>query len=399
LHNSLYNKDFAIFSKEPLKTQPGFLGVPNCFFATFIPGLQEPIAEIVHERLPDAVVHKLLDGAILFETCCSYDKLNFFCFNNIFAVVDVMEHNAIIDSLAQGEIETHIAAIIRTTLSSEADNIIAHNSKKFRTFRIVISQENKPTAIDEKLRLAAERYIAKISGLKADRSRPDTEFWFLCRSEGFSLFMKRLTLRPSWEKSLHPGELPPPLAFMLCHLANLKHSDMVLDPFCGYGSIPQAAIKYFHITQCIACDSDDKAAAYTTARFNNRPDQLTLHKADFRSLTGILPPNSVDVIVTDPPWGDYRKSGAAHFPINELYEEMFNVFSLLLRENGRIVILGARTDDTANMPLINAAKGRFLLQKQIPILLSGKKAAIFCFGRERMNGMKRSNINSYLPTG
>jgi tRNA G10 N-methylase Trm11 len=254
---------------------------------------------------------------------------------------------------------------------------MAYNSKKFHTFRIVISQENQPAAIDEKLRFATESYIAKLSGLKADRSRPDTEFWFLYRNEGFSLFMKRLTLRPSWEKSLHPGELPPPLAWMLCHLGNLKHSDTVFDPFCGYGSIPKAAIKHFHITKCIACDSDKKAVAYAASCFKNRPDQFALNVADFRSLAATLAQKSVDVIVTDPPWGDYQKNQVTQLSITSLYEEMFNVFDALLKENGRMVILGARTDD-----LINAAKKCFTLQKHIPILLSGKKAAIFCFGRE-----------------
>jgi DNA modification methylase len=339
------------------------------YYASFIPGLQELIAEIIRERLPDAVVHKLLDGAVLFETGCSYDKLNFLCFNNIFAVVDVMEHG---DS---GKPEAHIDAIIRNGLSISDIELMAHNSKKFRTFRIVISQENQPAAIDDKLRLAAEQYIEKLSGLKADRSKPDTEFWFLYRSEGFSLFMKRLTLRPSWEKSLHPGELPPPLAWMLCHLGNLKHSDTFLDPFCGYGSIPRAAIKYFHITKCIAYDSDKKAVAYAATHFKNRSDQFARHNApslkvaDFRSLITTLPRKSIDVIVTDPPWGDYRENQP------DFYQEMFNVFDVLLKENGRMVILGARTDD-----LINAAKKCFTLQKHIPILLSGKKVAIFCFG-------------------
>jgi methylase of polypeptide subunit release factors len=337
------------------------------YYASFIPGLQELIAEIIHERLPDAVVHKLLDGAVLFETGCSYDKLNFFCFNNIFAVISHMENAAT---------EAQISSIVRNGLSPAAEELMAHNSKKFRTFRIVISQENKPTALDEKLRCTAEQYIEKLSGLKPNRSKPDTEFWFLYRSEGFSLFMKRLTLRPSWEKSLHPGELPPPLAWILCYLGNLKHSDTVLDPFCGYGSIPQAAFKHFHITQFIACESDEKAAAYTAARLKNRPGQFTLHNtpsmkaADFRSLPETLPGKSIDVIITDPPWGDYREKPSA------LYEEMFSVFDTLLGERGHMVILGARTDD-----LINAAKGRFTLQKHVPILLSGKKAAVFCFDR------------------
>ncbi|MDR0289838.1 MAG: methyltransferase [Treponema sp.] len=347
----------------------------NRFYATFIPGLQDLIADIVRERLPDAAILNLFDGAILFETGRSYDTLNFFCFNNIFACISVAETGA----------EAHIAAIVRNSAPQGPDAlaIMARNSKKFRTFRVVISQENKLAAIDEKLRLAAEQYIARISGLKVDRTGPDAEFWFLYRSEGFSFFMKRLTLRPSWEKSLHPGELPPPLVWMLCHLGNLKHGDIVLDPFCGYGAIPSVALKHFHITQCIACDSNEKAAAYTAARFKDRLSPFTMHKTDFRSLASLLPEkSSIDAIITDPPWGEYRENQNARLSIPQFYEEMFNIFDTLLKADGRIVILGGRSDNAVQIPLINAAQGRFALRRNIPILLSGKKAAIFCFGRE-----------------
>jgi 16S rRNA G966 N2-methylase RsmD len=344
------------------------------YYASFIPGLQEIIAETVRERLHDAVIHRLLDGAILFETSIAYDKLNFFCFNNIFAAANVMEHASPSEAL-----ETHISAVIQNGLPPAAEQVIAHNSAKFRTFRIVISRENTPAAVDEKLRLEAERYVARISGLKTDRAKPDSEFWLLYRHDyqpperQFSIFMKRLTLRPSWEKSLHPGELPPPLAWTLCRLGNLKAGDTVLDPFCGYGSIPQAALKYFHITRCIACDSNEKAAAYTAGkaagRHKNHPDHFVLHKTDFRSLASVLPAHSVDAIITDPPWGHYQEVSIAR-----LYEDMFRVFDLLLKADGRLVILGDRTD-----ALTNAAQNRFTLCRNIPILLSGKKAAIYSF--------------------
>jgi len=333
------------------------------YYATFIPGLGELIAELVRERLPDVIMHHLLDGAILFETSLGYDKFNFFCFNNIFAVISLMEHDA-----PEGALEAHIAALDEP---SAADDIIAHNSKKFRTFRIVVSRENIPASIDEKLRTQAERHIARLSNLAVNRAQPDAEFWFLYRSEGFSLFMKRLTLRPSWEKSLHPGELPPPLAWILCRLARLKHDDVVLDPFCGYGSIPDAAFKYYHITQFIAADNNEQAAAHTAARFRKRPAGFTLHKTDFRSLVSVLPPHSVDAIITDPPWGCYQGGAAAP---ETLYAEMFGVFDTLLKEEGRVVALGARTDE-----LPHAAGERLVLRQNIPILLSGKKAAIYCF--------------------
>jgi len=338
----------------------------NSFYATFIPGLQDLIAETVKQRLCDVKIRKLLDGAVLFETQTSYDKLNFFCFNNIFAVISIMEH-------AEGSaaLEKHIKAAIK---SGGAEEIIANNSGKIKSFRIVFSRENVPASVDEKLRLEAEKYISRICALKIDRGLPDTEFWFLFRRvEGgtdFSLFMKRLTLRPSWEKSLHKGELPPPLAWALCRIARLSHGQTVLDPFCGYGAIPHAAFKHFHITKFITCDSDKKAALFTAARFKERKQKdFILHHCDFNSLSSLVAEKSIDAIVTDPPWGYYNKIDE-----NAFYVKMFAVFEKVLKEGGRAVVLCANKEE-----LLKTVTDCFSMENHIPILLSGKKTAIFEF--------------------
>jgi len=341
------------------------------FYAAFIPGLQNFIAETVKERLADAVIHKLLDGAVLFETETSYDKLNFFCFNNIFAVISVMEN-----AESSNAVERHIGAFLNGGEKTPAAlEVISNNSKNFRTFRIVVSGENKPAAIDEKLRMEAEKLISRLSGLKVNRALPDTEFWFLFRREekerggNISIFMKRLTIRSSWEKTLHKGELPPPLAWTLCRLARLSHGDTVLDPFCGYGSIPEEAMKHFHITKFIACDNDKKAASCTNARFKKRKGDFIFHQVDFEELPSLTAEKSVDAVVTDPPWGQYRKIEDGTF-----HKKMFDVFKKLLKEGGRAVVLYANDDSFKK-----AVPGCFKLEGSIPILLSGRKAAVYQF--------------------
>jgi len=184
--------------------------------------------------------------------------------------------------------------------------------------------------------------------------------------------MKRLTIRPSWEKSLHKGELPPPLAWTLCRLAGLSHDDTVLDPFCGYGSIPDEAMKHFHITNFIACDNDREAIRYTEARFKKRKTPgFVLHKGDFSLLPSLVAEKSIDAIVTDPPWGQYKENSDERF-----FEKMFSVFEKLLKDGGRAVVLCANKDR-----LLEAVPGCFRLENSIPILLSGKKAVVFQFKR------------------
>jgi SAM-dependent methyltransferase len=342
------------------------------FYATFIPGLQNLIAEVIKERLSDVKIHKLLDGAVLFETATGYDNLNFFCFNNIFAVISVMDHTDN-DVNPKTALEMHIKLAVK---NNSAGEVVSNNNKNFHTFRIVASAGNIPAAIDEKLRADAESYISRFSGLKANRSLPDTEFWFLFRSEknqnDFSVFMKRLTLRPSWEKTLHKGELPPPLAWTLCRLACLVHGETVLDPFCGYGSIPDATLKHFHIKKFIACDNNREAALYTMKRFNKRKkEDFVFYEGDFSALPSLVAEKSIDAIVTDPPWGEYREINKSVF-----YKEMFDIFHKLLKKDGRVVLLCANND-----AFLNEAPSSFQLENATPILLSGKKAVIFQYIR------------------
>jgi len=355
----------------------------NQFYAAFIPGLQNVIARVIKERLKDAVIHKLLDGAVIFETETSYDKLNFFCFNNIFAIVNVREENHAKTQRREGRREDVLLKNIRCFIEENKNyDIISNNSKNFKTFRIVISNENQPAAIDEKLRVEAEKYISRISGLKVNRSLPDTEFWFLYRRDddtknNFTIFMKRLTLRPSWEKTLHKGELPPPLTWVLCRLADIKHNDTVLDPFCGYGSIPNTAMKYFHITNFFASDNNKEAASYTASRFKKKDTgNFIIHKADFEKLPAIIKEKSIDVIITDPPWGHFKEVDNTVF-----LKQIFEIFGKLLKDGGRAVVLYANDDN-----FLKAQPSCFELQESIPILLSGKKAIIYILEKSSHGG-------------
>jgi tRNA G10 N-methylase Trm11 len=369
------------------------------FYATFIPGLQNVIADVIKERLSNVKIHKLLDGAVLFETQTSYDKLNFFCFNNIFAVINKRENRK--EKRKNKKRGTDILEeYMRDVLSNVyTSDIIAGNSKDIKTFRIVVSCENVPVSIDVRLRTEAEKYIARLSGLKVNRSLPDTEFWFLYRTDSsakerdFSIFMKRLTLRSSWEKTLHKGELPPPLAWTLCRLARLTHSDTVLDPFCGYGSIPQEALKHFHITRFIACDNNREAALYTKAKFQKRKkDDFVFYQDDFSNLLSFIAEKSIDAIITDPPWGHYKEIYKTDF-----YKKLFGIFEKLLKENGRVVMLCAnrqrrcriinsltladqREACAEDVDISDKLPPCFRIENSIPILLSGKKAVIYLLG-------------------
>jgi tRNA G10 N-methylase Trm11 len=342
------------------------------YYASFTPGMQKVVEQIIRERLADVTIQKLLDGAVVFETQCSYDKLNFFCFINIFVVISIAEKPNPATAL-----EVHMKA----ACTGGRNAIIAENNKKIQSFRIVSSRENKLVPVDERVKQETERYIAKQSGMRVDRQKPDTEFWFLYRNEGFSVFMKRLTKHGAAEKTLHPGELAPQLAYMLCWLSNPKHTDIVIDPFCGYGSIPEQRLKRFPLAQFYASDIDEKALAYARSKFTDKAQNYCYFiKTDIYELTALLPLEGADAIITDPPWGLYDpgafgKSGGSHnSSIEQFYADMVNIFAELLKPGGTAVVLTAKQDE------LNAGvtkSGKFEITETLPILVSGKKACVF----------------------
>ncbi|MDR3138466.1 MAG: methyltransferase [Treponema sp.] len=337
------------------------------YYASFVPGMEGVVEEIVRGRLPEAHIRKLSEGAILFQSSCTYDRLNFFCFNNIFAVISLIENPP-----ADTALEQHMR---RVCAGGERNRIIGENVQRIRSFRIVTFRENKPVPVPEKLKRDAEAAIARQSALRVSRALPDTEFWFLYRREGYSLFMKRLTKHPVSEKTRFRGELSPQLAYMLCRMSEPKHTDTVADPFCGYGSILAERMKHFPLQRFYAFDIDE--AALGRARKKIPPklkDACTVQRAEFHTLPGLLPEESLDAIITDPPWGMYA---GTEIPLEQFYRDMIAVFTGLLKKDGLIILLSAREDI-----LKNAAPDLEIVQT-LPVLVSGKKARVFKFKKIR----------------
>ena len=352
------------------------------YYASFVPGLEESVAEIVRERLGDVIISRLLEGAIIFETACTYDRLNFFCFHNIFVLGDLADlgpgRSVPADSVQA--LEYHMKKVCHGPPSPA----LGGNNSRIRSFRIVTAVENRPAAVDERIRRETEKYIARYSGLKPDRSGPDTEFWFLLRREGsrrkspeageanFVVFMKRLTKHPAFEKVLCPGELHPQLAYMLCALGRPRAGETALDPFCGFGSIPREGLRRFPLAEFHASDLDEKALDLAGKKFMGpSAKRCRFQKSDFRDLPSLLGRERIDLIVTDPPWGHFggkRPGGMENF-----YTEMAGVFSELLKNGGRAVILCGETEAL----MAGMEKGKTLrVIKTIPVLVSGHKASV-----------------------
>jgi tRNA G10 N-methylase Trm11 len=177
-----------------------------------------------------------------------------------------------------------------------------------------------------------------------------------------------------------------------------------MDPFCGYGSIPEQRTKRFPFQKCYAFDTDADSLDYARKKLSGASSaRCQFEKIALASVLALKPElaGTIDAIITDPPWGLYQKADSASIEglkasafepspsssrkrreapdlIEQFYEEMMGVFARLLKPDGAALILAANHDALARA--VQKA-GCFETKRIIPILLSGKKAIVFALKR------------------
>jgi tRNA G10 N-methylase Trm11 len=147
------------------------------------------------------------------------------------------------------------------------------------------------------------------------------------------------------------GMLPPKVAQIMVNLSEQPLNAIILDPFCGSGTILQmaAVLGYKNL---IGLDKSAKAIADSKTNltwfennFNVKTD-LELKKIAVENLSDEIKPDSVDAIVTEPYLGPALKGfesiSQIEKNINELkklYATMFKEFFAVLKKSGRVVVI------------------------------------------------------------
>ena len=317
----------------------------NRYFSTFTSGFEPIVGDLLKQSLKGVEVDLLLNGLIVYSTNSALEKvkkINFFT-NSFLLLRSFSDSKAVtIEKMMIAVSKNRIRFAPRFPLNS-------------RTFRVVTSKENQPVLVSPKMMADIERQISKSLGLKPDRSKPQVQFWFLTRSEGYGFFGLRITQHPDYAKVLEKGELRPELANMLCRLSEPDKNDVFLDPFAGSGSIVRARVK-FPFTKIYARDIS--------------PKDRNIQKMDATKLEG-FEDESVDKIVTDPPWGFFDNK----VDIPTLYDKFLVSSYRVLKTGGIIIILVGDRDFFEN--LLTKFTDKFILQRKFHILVSGKQAGVY----------------------
>ena len=247
--------------------------------------------------------------------------------------------------------------------------------KKQRSFKLFASDRNQPVRLDYSLTQPLEKQIQSALNLRVDFRKPDAEFVFSRRSEGMLLFMTKITYNRLTEKDLPQGALRPELCRILGEVAEVGEGDIVLDPFCGYGSIPVQIMKSFKYNMIFANDNNEAMVAALKRLYGKNDRKLFIKCRDVLDASSFQD-NFIDKIITDPPWNIFQHTEES---FAGFYTAMLKEFERILKPGGSATIL------MGNLPDFEAAMQAvpgLTLQARYNILVNGKKASVFKLGKE-----------------
>lgn len=169
----------------------------------------------------------------------------------------------------------------------------------------------------------------------------------------FSSFSFRDYYRPAKDKK--SGIMPPKLARMMINLSEIKPDGMLLDPFCGSGTVIQEGI-FLNIKNITGTDISDRAISDTMSNIDwlfthyreldRKYFDLSIRKTDVRQLDRFIQSNSLDAIVTEPLLGpplkgrpDINSITNIFKLLKPLYLNAFAQFYRALKTGGSVVII------------------------------------------------------------
>jgi len=208
-------------------------------------------------------------------------------------------------------------------------------TSKKRTLSSVIIQKNKLLNQGVEFCFLVEKKMIYLGKTKSCQEFERYEFYDFARPN-----------RP-----IEKGLLPPKLAKIMINLSQTLKNEVILDPFCGSGTILQQAILLGY-KNIIGADKDKNAVKATEENINwlinklkqkQRFKNIKFFLSDVREISKKIFPKSIDAIVTEPYLGPIKiTSNKLPLIINQLsnlYINAFKEFKKVLKPNGKVVII------------------------------------------------------------
>jgi 23S rRNA G2445 N2-methylase RlmL len=346
------------------------------YYVMTMPGLETLALSEIRTRQPDAEQIRFARGIALFRSAMSPVALL-----ELRTTEDVCFALVHISGLRHGR--DALRVLHSATLHSDLDAALiawrqVHHGRQPKTWRVV-SQMNG--SYDFRRIDAGESVINALRrcvphGMHLVDDDADIEFW-LWLSGGLALVGVRLsdaTMRHRHYKREHlPASLRPTVAAAMGWLARPTPQDVVLDPFCGAGTLLIERALLTGYNELLGGDIREEAVVMT--RRNARCASIDAHIRvwDARSLP--LDQASVTRIITNLPFG--KQIGS--------HEQNTSLYAATLHECGRVLssdgILVSLTSEDRLWDMLLREEGWRTIKKVVLVIL-GQPASIFVAERE-----------------
>ncbi len=190
----------------------------------------------------------------------------------------------------------------------------------------------------------------KLIKKQGDLTKIDNHVFVTKAIQPFEEFGQRDYDRPgSDDKS---GMLPPKLARIMINLSQASEQSVLLDPFCGSGTVLLEAISMGY-KKIIGSDAAEKAIKDTEKNIDwlIKKDELKkirykLHKTQAQRIHEKIKTGTIDLIVSEPYLGQPLKGGEKGetlkkqtYELGSLYTDSFKSFHRVLKNKGVVIFI------------------------------------------------------------
>ena len=347
------------------QTQPGFESIAWSEIASRVPGAREQ----AHRQVSDRA------GLSIFSAAGPEPLRALRCPEDIFALAGY-GHGLSSESEALGRIRAlaREAPFVEEALLARVSFQPASRAGRRLRFRVIARQvgEHEYRRVDLKRAIELGIEERRDHTWRLDEEAADVEFW-VTQIGGELLIAVRLSdehMRHRDYKIAHrPGSLRPSVAAAMAWLSEPREDDIVLDPFCGAGTVLIERAQLARYKNLIGSDRDPGAIRAARENIGPRYKPIELYE-DWDAGSLPLADASVTKIVTNLPWGIKHGSHGAN---RRLYGDWIAELNRVLAPKGKMVLL------TAEWRLMRdlADRGKLSVDRMTRVTVLGAQASLY----------------------
>ncbi|MFE6775291.1 hypothetical protein [Streptomyces sp. NPDC057702] len=334
------------------------------YFMQYAAGTSELLIDAISNQIRDIDVLYRDDSAVIFDSEAAAEEIAALPFaKNSFIVLT---------STARGDLDRGVEQLSRSASKVRFPT----PSPKDNGFRTMIHIDGELAPVGHGAKSALERAIAGRTRARVEPRGLCQEYWVIGRVD-----MDDLLLCMRLPKAKRPakarGAISYELSAMLVHASRPHPKDIFLDPFAGSGSFVQARLD-FPAHEVWYSDRDLRSFQPDFPHDMATDPRVGFLSEDALTLPSV-PDGGVDVIVTDPPWGEHEE---LEMPYADFTKAMAKSFDRVLHSrHGDFVVLCSRR--TAELMASSLQGASFEINASHSILVNGHPATVLIGGRPK----------------